>query len=167
MDCSTLLVITGLGIDILGAILIAFPDHPVLASKLKLGALREGKNKLDTGGVTRGETGFEEIEKILEGLEPVTEANEKPNENYVRISKNSRSGMAAAEAYEDPINWGDEYIEGFFAEENTYAYSDFYQVNPIYEEVRTQIRQQENRIRSTGFLLLAGGFLLQIIGNLI
>ncbi|WP_161611449.1 hypothetical protein [Haloferax prahovense] len=155
----------GLFIDIFGALLIAFPDVPDLANKREMGALRSARDKMNNGSLDPRDSGFDEVKAILENSTPVETANEKPNPDYVKITKTSRSGLAAKESHESDVNLGDEYIEGHYQPAGHFAYSDFFRVSPVYEKIRERIENDETKVRSGGFMLLSIGFILQIFGT--
>lgn len=67
------ITVIGLGLDILGAGLIAIPDVRTLFSQFSAGALKEARVRMALVGVREGDTGFDPLRKLLNEIDPVAE----------------------------------------------------------------------------------------------
>lgn len=166
MTLAEILISSGLGLDILGAGLIAVPDIPLANRYLKSGRLKIGRNFMESGGVTKGSIGFEEITQVLNQLEPVDDFSNDGGEP-VEIAVNSRGGFTSDRIKESPMNWGEEYVEHRYEKEAELDDIAVFGVGDVYKEIRNRIEPQVTALRGGGFLILAFGFFLQFVGTLL
>lgn len=158
------LIIVGLLLDIVGAFVIAVPDFPELDRRFLFGRLRVGQDRMESGGLSRGDTGFDEMMSLLDRVKPVEDNGEK-SDGIEEILVNSRGGMSGSEVYESDMNWGDEYVEARYGESAGFSNTAFYGPGEVYRLIRDETASQVTKVRGAGFLLLAGGFALQLIGT--
>lgn len=158
----------GLGLDIIGAALIAIPDARTLFSQFSAGALREARNRMTLVGTREGDTGFDSVRKILHQIEPVAEfgAN-RGGEEYVEIQINSRSGNQSPETFEhDLFSWGDRYVEARYEQEGGWDETDFYNVEEVLDAIAAKERPQTAQLRLYGLLILVCGFAFQLLATI-
>lgn len=160
------LIAVGLLLDIIGAFVIAIPDFPGLDRQFLFGRFRVGQDRMESGGLSRDDTGFDEVMSLLDRVEPVEDNGEEGDE-IEEILVNSRGGMINAEIRESDMNWGDEYVEARYERSADYSNTAFYGPGEVYRLIRDETESQVAKIRGAGFLLLAGGFTLQLIGTVL
>lgn len=99
------ITVIGLGLDILGAGLIAIPDVRTLFSQFSAGALKEARVRMALVGVREGDTGFDPLRKLLNEIDPVAEFGTNNNGGeYVEIQINSLSGVQTTETHEATLS---------------------------------------------------------------
>jgi hypothetical protein len=147
----------GLFIDIIGTLCIAAPDIPVLNTKLRGGRLREARAKLETSGITHIMVGFDDLLEEIAAF-PDEDITEEPD--YISVNEPVEG--------RNPENWLTVY--GHYHTEGEGPMRREKLVNVPYEILRLRLREQiqksESRIRGIGFVILALGFIIQIIGVL-
>ena len=153
----TLLVVAGLSLDIVGAFVIAWPDIPRLRLILASEAIRNGIQKLEGAGIRREEVEYPALKSMLE----VKYDTKIPDDVEAM-----RVGMSVASRF------GNQNVFLFFNQETSEkALGKDIGVEVDYRQVRKEIQSRIDRsqakVRVTGFLLLATGFSIQIIGQLI
>ncbi|MCU4800422.1 hypothetical protein OB920_08580 [Halobacteria archaeon HArc-gm2] len=153
------LVTGGLGLDIIGAAVIALPDIPRLRLVLGSAVVRNGLEKMESTGIREGEIGYEPLKELLETKYDV----EFPPEVWafrVGQSTSSRYGYESVFLFTDSED-----------ESEQLALGKDLGVDVDYRVVKKQIRPLLDReqaiIRASGFLLLSLGFILQIIARFI
>ena len=158
----------GLGLDILGAALIAIPDARTLFSRFSAGALREARNRMAQIGTREGDTGFDLLREILNEIEPVAEFGANHGgEKYTEIIVSTRSGMQTAETREHPeFSWGDRYVEARYEEDGEWDKTDFYDVEDVFNAIISKERPQTAQLRLYGLLILLCGFTFQLLATL-
>lgn len=160
------LIIVGLLLDIVGAFVIAIPDFPGVDRRFLFGRLRAGQDRMESEGLSRSDTGFDEMMSLLDRVEPVEDNGEKSDE-IEEIQVNSLGGMSSLEIRESDVNWGDEYVEARYGESTGFSNTAFYGPGEVYRLIRDETESQVAKVRGAGFLLLAGGFTLQLIGTVL
>jgi hypothetical protein len=151
------LQVLGLLVDILGTFIIAAPDIPYVNRRLSGGRLREGRTLLESGNLTPSSPGYDAILEELEFFSG-SEISRRPEVLDVRLSGLSLS----SEARSDRIVCGD-----YTADENEETETQELMNRPYRDfaiHLRRQIQKKESLVRVVGFLILAGGFTIQIFG---
>ena len=145
----------GLLIDILGTLCIAAPDIPYTNKWFQGGRLRDARAKLETSGLANGMTGFDDVLELIEDPAGI-EVEHRPDMITV---EDERRG---------PHNWSSIYGHYSPEEGNTMDAERLTSIpyHGLQIQMRERIKESESRIRMTGFLLLALGFSIQIIGIL-
>jgi hypothetical protein len=166
MTLAESLTAAGLVLDIVGAGVIAAPDIPRLNRFSRYGRLRIGREKLESGGVVRGEMGFEEIEAILEDLDPIEDFNDEGGE-FEEVLLHQRGGFTSDKITQSDITWGNEYVEVRYEESDDLDDTAFYDVSEVFRELRKGIQPSVTKVRAGGFLTLASGFFLQLVAALL
>ena len=158
----------GLGLDILGASLIAIPDARTLFSRFSAGALREARNRMAQIGTREGDTGFDSLRELLNEIEPVAEFGANHGgEEYTEIVVSSRSGVQTIETGEHPeFSWGDRYVEARYEEDGEWDKTDFYDVEDVFNAIISKERPQTAQLRLYGLLILLCGFTFQLLATL-
>jgi hypothetical protein len=156
---STLLIVGGLALDILGAAIIALPDIP--RAKLILGSevVRRGMHKIEATGIQEGEIGFEPVKKILEQKYGA----EIPDHVWamrVGFHTMSRYGYEAVYLFTDPNDESKQVTLG-----KDLGLDIDYRV--VRKEVQVSLDRFQALVRGIGFLLLSTGFTFQIIGQFV
>lgn len=59
---------------------------------------------METGGLSKGESGFEEIKQIVAGLNPLEDFSDIQNQDFEEIVVHSRSGMQSDTTYQSNVN---------------------------------------------------------------
>lgn len=158
----------GLGLDILGAALIAIPDARTLFSQFSAGALREARDRMTLIGTKEGDTGFKSLRIILREIDPVASfgANHGGDE-YVEIVVDSRSGNQSVETFEHPdFSWGNRYVEARYVIDGDSDETDFYDVEDVFDAIAAKERPQTAQFRLYGLLILLCGFAFQLLATL-
>jgi hypothetical protein len=152
----TLLAVGGLSLDVVGAFVIAWPDIPKVRLILASEAIRNGIQKLETAGIKREEAEFSSLKSVLET---------KYDTEIPDSVEAMRVGQTVASRY------GEQNIFIFFNQEKQKALGKDLGVEVDYRQVKKEIQSQIDRfqafVRVVGFLLLATGFSVQIVGQLI
>ena len=162
---SPFVISVGLVCDIFGAILLAAPDVDLLSKKFEFGRLRYARDRMESGGIQQGETGFESLLDIIKAVDPAAEASaEAINDEVVEIIVDRRTGFATSKA---DFQWGEEYVEARYEDEANWDEADMVPVGEVYRRIREEATPEATRVRAIGLLLLAGGFSLQLVGNII
>ncbi|MBX0347923.1 hypothetical protein [Haloarcula pellucida] len=158
----------GLGLDILGASLIAIPDARTLFSQLPAGALKEARDRMALIGTRQGDTGFEALQAILNEIDPVAEfGTNNGGEEYVEIVVNSLSGTQSEEAFQHPdFSWGNRYVEARYQESGASDETDFYDVEGVFDAISARERPQTAQLRLYGLLILLCGFSFQLLATI-
>lgn len=158
----------GLGLDILGAALIAIPDARPLFSRFSAGALREAHHRMVQSGTREGNVGFDSLRKLLNEIEPVAEFGANHGgEEYTKIIVNSLSGIQTTETSEHPeFSWGDRYVEARYEEDGGWDRTDFYDVEDVFNAIISKERPQTAQLRLYGLLILLCGFTFQLLATL-
>ena len=156
------LTVCGLGVDIIGAFVIALPDVPPLFKKLKGGRIREGKYQLESfaliGGTQAYDTILNELESLYdEHLDAEWRLNPEPH--HITIEEGDVLGgegktlvaYTASDDEDDKERWEIGNIPYWTIELH----------------LRRRIQYEESKIRAFGFGLLASGFAIQILGHLV
>ncbi|QRV13832.1 hypothetical protein JMJ58_12810 [Haloterrigena salifodinae] len=158
----------GLGLDILGAALIAIPDARTLFSRFSAGALKEARDRMTLIGTKEGDTGFGSLREILEEIEPVAEFGANHGgEEYVEIVVNSLSGSQSVEAAEhQEFSWGDRYVEARYVRDGGWDEADFYDVEDIFDAIAAKERPKTAQLRLYGLVILLCGFAFQLLATL-
>lgn len=158
----------GLGLDILGAALIAIPDARTLFSRFPAGALREARNRMALIGIREGDTGFDLLRELVSEIEPVAEFGANHGgEEYTEIVVNSRSGLQTTETRgHSEFRWGDRYVEARYEEDGGWDKTDFYNVEDVFSAIISKERPQTAQLRLYGLLILLCGFAFQLLATL-
>lgn len=145
----------GLLLDIVGAFMIAWPDIPRLSQHLRSGRLRRGKHRIESNfPLAEGMTGHKEIVEEIEYYHQ--RAKEDPDYEFENLDYSTPLTVNKDKIVTPPM--GDDRTQ---LEIGEFPYSG---LEPI---IQNKIRKQETRVRTVGFLCLATGFLLQLIGQLV
>ena len=159
MNIANILATSGLGLDIVGAAVIALPDIPRLRLVLESAVIRNGLEKMESTGIQQDEIGYSPLKELLETKYDV----EFPSNVWafrVGQSTASRYGYESVFLFTDPED-----------ESEQVALGDDLGVDVDYRVVRKQIQplldRQQAIVRASGFLLLSLGFLLQIVARFI
>lgn len=159
VNIANILATSGLGLDIVGAAVIALPDIPRLRLVLGSAVIRNGLEKMESTGIQEGEIGYSPLRELLETKYDV----EFPSDVWafrVGQSTASRYGYESVFLFTDPED-----------ESEQVALGKDLGVDVDYRVVRKQIRplldRQQAIVRASGFLLLSLGFLLQIVARYI
>jgi len=159
VNIANILATSGLGLDIVGAAVIALPDIPRLRLVLESAVIRNGLEKMESTGIQQDEIGYSPLKELLETKYDV----EFPSNVWafrVGQSTASRYGYESVFLFTDPED-----------ESEQVALGDDLGVDVDYRVVRKQIQplldRQQAIVRASGFLLLSLGFLLQIVARFI
>jgi len=159
VNIANILATSGLGLDIVGAAVIALPDIPRLRLVLESAVIRNGLEKMESTGIQEDEIGYSPLKQLLETKYDV----EFPSNVWafrVGQSTASRYGYESVFLFTDPED-----------ESEQVALGDDLGVDVDYRVVRKQIQplldRQQAIVRASGFLLLSLGFLLQIVARFI
>lgn len=165
---QTIITVVGLGLDILGACLIAIPDVRVLFSRLTPGALQEARGRMVLVGTQEGDTGFELLKDLLEDVNSVAEfGTEHGDDQYTEIVINSLSGMQTPETQQHrEFEWGNRYVEARYEQGGDWDDTDFYDVNDVFDAIAAKERPQVAQLRLYGLLALFCGFTLQLLATI-
>lgn len=162
---SSLLASIGLACDILGALILAVPDVPLLAQWFEFGRLRHARKKMEAEGIQRGEVGFNNLVEEIEAIDPVEEASvEDIGDELMEIAIEQRSGFSPSNI---DFNWGEEYVEARYEPNCDWNEADILDTAKVYRKIRSEVQTTSTRVRLTGLGLLAGGFSLQLVANLV
>lgn len=165
MIISTPLTSIGLACDILGALILAVPDVPLLAQRFDFGRLRRAREKMEAEGVQPGDVGFDSLLASIEETESVDQASADDIGNDVQeIVIDRRTGLAASNI---DFHWGEEYVEARYEPDGDYNEADFYDTGEVYRGIRKKVDVKATKVRLAGLILLAGGFTLQFIATLV
>lgn len=158
---------TGLVLDFFGALLLAVPDFRWLATKFTFGRLQEAREAIERGGITEEDVGYGDLQTILSNREPVADIgtrNLKYSTDYQEFAVDALPGMASTwSRYYDDFRWNAEYLQARYGNQEDYDMSDYYQLSPIYREIREQTEPRTTQFRSIGVVLLALGFGIQAL----
>ena len=152
------LQIIGLALDVLGAFVIVIPDIPYLREYHRAGRLRSGLNRLETLSLSRHETGYSDVTNLIHSIEPPEDSDfDRPPEVLATRRENLAKGSMNK-------------VYGFYSVEgNDEMVAERYS-NTAYSGLRMRIQQEigqsESKVRAYGFILLAGGFMIQIFSLL-
>lgn len=155
----TLLTVGGLGLDVIGAAIIALPDIPRANLVLWSARVRRGLRQMDSNGLKESNIGYNEIKSELEDLYNL----DFPDEVWaMRVGKGkvSRYGFESVFLFVNPEDEDDQLELG----DDIGPRVDYRLAR---SEIQEKIDKWQAAVRGTGFLLLSAGFLSQIIGNLI
>lgn len=159
VSITNILATGGLGLDIVGAAVIALPDIPRLRLVLSSAVIRNGLEKMESTGIQEGDIEYEHLKELIEVKYDVT----FPPEVWamrVGISTASRYGYESVFLFTNPAD-----------ESEQIALGKDLGVDVDYRVVRKQIRplldRQQAIIRAGGFLLLSVGFILQILARFV
>ncbi|WP_152420883.1 hypothetical protein [Halorubrum coriense] len=159
LNLANILATGGLGLDIVGAAVIALPDVPRLRLVLESAVIRKGLEKMESTGIQQGEIGYSHLKELLETKYGV----DFPSDVWafrVGQSTASRYGYESVFLFTDPED-----------ESKQVALGKDLGADVDYRVVRKQIRPLLDReqaiIRASGFLLLSLGFLFQIVARFI
>lgn len=154
----------GLLLDLVGAILIAVPDASFLANQFEVGKLTEARKRMESGGVEKGDPGFEELNEAIQELDPVADHGSSTlSDDYNEIVVNTKNGYGSMDA---DFQWGSKYVEARIGENPTWEDMDYYEVQDVYDIIQTEVKPQSAKFRLYGFSLLSFGFLIQIFAAL-
>jgi hypothetical protein len=158
----------GLGLDIFGAALIAIPDARTLFSRFPAGALREARDRMALIGTRKGDTGFDSLHNLLDGIEPVAEFGvNHGGEEYVEIVVDSRGGFQSSETSEhEEFSWGNRYVEARYERDGAWNETDFYDVEDVFDAIAAKERPQTAQLRLYGLLILLCGFAFQLLATI-
>ena len=159
LNIANILATSGLGLDIVGAAIIALPDIPRLRLLLESAVIRNGLERMESTGIQEGEIGYAPLKELLETKYDV----EFPSDVWafrVGLSTASRYGYESVFLFTDSED-----------ESKQVALGEDLGLEVDYRVVRKQIRphldRQQAIVRASGFLLLSLGFLLQIVARFI
>jgi hypothetical protein len=165
MMISSLLTSIGLACDILGALILAVPDVSLLAQLFEFGRLRRAREKMEAEGVQRGEVGFKSLVREIEEIDPVEEASaDDIGDELMEIAIEQRGGFSPSDIN---FNWGEEYVEARYEPNCDWNEADILDTGKVYRRIRSEVESTSTRVRVTGLGLLAGGFSLQLVANLV
>lgn len=146
-------VVLGLIMDIIGAGVIALPDVPKASKILRAGRLQFGKNRLESKiPLLEKMVGHDEIVEEVE--EFYRRINDDPEFEVEGLDKSTHLTLHDGKI----VNPSTYHESGKQIGEYPYGV-----IEPVIDQ---KIRKQETRVRSAGFLLLAVGFSLQLLGQI-
>lgn len=159
VSIPTLLTVGGLGLDVVGAAIIALPDIPRVNLVLWSARVRQGLREMESHGLGEGATGYKEIKAELEKLYNLDFSDEV---YAMRVGQHtsSRYGFEAVYLFDDP---DDENAQKALGKD--IGRSGDYRLARA--EIQGKIDKWQAAVRGLGFLLLSAGFLSQIVGRLI
>lgn len=172
-DQFDVLVVAGLALDIFGAIVIVIPDFPMRRNQTKIGRLVKGHREMENGTLTLDDPGFEDIQSIFKKLEPVDDFNLfKEGLSGVKIEYESSTGSLFGASPVNEFYWvySDKLRGEYFdevSENDDRRIKTRYEAGNVRNSIREEIERLEQKIRSGGFILLASGFFLQLVAELL
>lgn len=158
VSVPTLLTVGGLGLDIIGAAIIALPDIPRANLVLWSARVRRGLSDMESRGLAEWEVGYSSIRTELERIYD----SEFPDEVWaVRVgqSTSSRYGFESVYLFINPEDEDEQVAFDNIAEGVDYRVAR--------GMIQSKIDRWQAAVRGLGFLLLSAGFLSQIVGRLI
>lgn len=151
----------GLTLDMVGALIIAIPDIPRLNKHLTVGALRKGKHQLESFALINGTSEYEAVTDELERM-----YDEHFNQN---VTFGSDIHNIKVKHGDTPLGAQKKLI-GYTKTDDSEDQEKIELGNIPYWSIKmhleSRINEKESKIRGIGFLLLATGFALQIIGRI-
>lgn len=152
------LQIVGLLLDVLGAFIIVIPDIPFLRKYHRAGRLRNALTQLELVSLSKYDIGYSDVLETIHSIKPPEESDfDRPPEV---IAKQMETLQAS------PM----EKIYGFYSVEgeDEMAREKYSEIpyNGLRMRIQQEIGQGESMIRAFGFIILAGGFVVQIISLL-
>lgn len=146
------MAILGLGIDVIGAIVLAVPDVPTLRERTKQSNIEQGISLLESSGLHPFRPGFDQIRSRLEYLYDIEIGGDVEG---LRVGMEAVSRNPKYKLYiypEDGDSW---------APERDMSWPT------VRGDLASMARRREMRFRAVGLGLLAFGFLLQIFSKLL
>lgn len=142
----------GLFVDVIGALVIAAPDIPIIRDRVYSGKLSQGMSSLKSGNLTPQSTGFNQIVREIEDF-----ASEELPEGLNRLYIGHNT-----------INVGGQSPWVIFAEygpENDNERADYLdsEFKDLEEYLQNEIDRHESELRGFGFITLSTGFMIQIV----
>jgi hypothetical protein len=147
---ETFLTVFGLGLDVIGAGLLAVPDFPSLRTHTKQGEIETAIHQLESDGLKPSHPAFDRVKSILEDLYGF-----KIEDDIEGI----RVGMATMSRNPEY----DVYI--YRTDEDSYSPDTELNWNYVRSVLAEKAVESEQRFRRIGFGLLACGFIFQIIAS--
>ncbi|MEA1931850.1 MAG: hypothetical protein U9O06_09915 [Euryarchaeota archaeon] len=154
MNLANILATGGLGLDIIGAAIIALPDIPRLRLILESAVIRNGLEKMESTGIQEGDIGYAQLKELLETKYGI----DFPADVWafrVGQSTASRYGYESVFLFTDRENES----EQIALDEDLGTDVDY---RVIKKQIRPLLDRQQAIVRASGFLLLSLGFLLQM-----
>lgn len=145
----------GLAIDVIGTLCIAAPDVPYLNKWFLGGRLRDARAKLETTVLSKEMAGYDDI---IEAIEEFPEVEIESRPEVITVERNIGSREHSGAIYGHYQREGEEMMEGKKLTPVTFGAFRLL--------LREKIRESESRIRMAGFITLAFGFMVQIVGVL-
>lgn len=156
-DCINLTLL-GLGMDLIGAGIIALPDIPQLRDHHKPGQLRTALKELELNGLPSNSPYYTRLKTELEEITGETIPADT-QELFVSIPSVS-VGESSDAGIHHRVSFKSDDED---AEPEVLGDTDF---DVLRHSIERQIREGEARIRAKGFLLLGSGFALQMYAAL-
>jgi hypothetical protein len=147
----------GLGLDMVGAAIIALPDIPRIRLLLPSALIKRGLQKMETNGISEEDIEYNAIKQLLE----TKYTAEIPSDVWalrVGLSTMSRWGYESVFMFTDPEDESEQVALG----EDLGVDVDY---RVVREEIDARLNRWEATVRGSGFLLLALGFGLQIVAR--
>lgn len=156
---ANMLATGGLGLDIVGAAVIALPDIPRLRLVLESAVIRNGLEKMESTGIQEGEIGYSHLKELLETKYDV----EFPADVWafrVGQATASRYGYESVFLFTDPEDESEQLALG----KDLGADVDY---RVVRKQIRPLLDREQAIVRASGFLLLSLGFILQIVARFV
>ena len=158
-NIANILATSGLGLDIVGAAIIALPDIPRLRLVLESSVIRNGLEKMESTGIQKGDIEYTSLKELLE-----TKYNaEFPSSVWafrVGQSTASRYGYESVFLFTNPEDESEQVILG-----KDLGVDVDYRV--VKKQIQPLLDRQQAIVRASGFLLLSLWFLLQIAARFV
>ena len=169
---STLVLIVGLTVSLIGTLVMTIPLISQVRVLFEFGKLKEAKRSLRYNRLEQGDVGFEEIaSRHLKTKEYGDEVDTSEIEYITHEPKLSADFNTAGEetTYTGSSTTDLIFVKYSLDEDTDHGIGSSYNENlhKFYQLFEPDMRQGEQRIRLIGVVLLALGFLLQIISILI
>jgi len=152
LDLVALLTVMGLGIDVVGAGVLAFPDFPMLRTRTKQGEIETAIHQMETGGLRPSDPAYDQVKETLEELYEI-EIEEGIEGIRVGITSMKRNP--------------DQRVFIYRTDEDSYTPDADLGWTHVRGVLASEVVESEMRFRRLGFSLLALGFSLQIAGTIL
>lgn len=158
--------VIGLLLDILGVVILAVPEFPWLTRKFKFGKLRDAMDSLDHGGLSSGDTGFNEVVSLHNDSQPNLEIT--PDDvSEIKYEPKVESVIENGHVVDERVV---NRVEFEYAEQTEFAGLEVVSQSTlpgrIYPKMQKLVEKDERRIRLLGLVIILCGFTFQFIGVL-
>lgn len=181
VDPDTLLLVA-LGIEILGVLVLALPELLRLSGRTRFGRLMAARDRLEYGGLSPEDTGFEELVSIHNESQPNEEITTE-DVNRIKYGPGFTWVTDRDETVGVIIPWSApewDYV-GFDVENRvwfdyTEGYPDEFPMEigamssppeHVYPEIVRRLGRDERLMRVAGLVLIGAGFILQFGATLV